>query len=66
MALSGFFVAFRSVTFIESPNYSGTFGGTKDWSFRYKHLSFEIYPKVTLANARILREGAHKSVQTRK
>ena len=43
------------------------FSGTKDWIFRYKHpfedkrkdMSFGIYPKVTLANARILRDEAH-------
>jgi hypothetical protein len=40
--------------------------GTKDWIFRYKHpfedkrkdISFGVYPKVTLAEARVLSEDA--------
>ncbi|PKG97572.1 integrase domain-containing protein [Paraglaciecola sp. MB-3u-78] len=44
------------------------FGGTKDWIFRYKlpftikrvDMSFGIYPKVSLADARTLRTKAHE------
>jgi hypothetical protein len=44
------------------------FSGTKDWIFRYKlpftikcvDMSFKIYPKVSLADARTLRIKAHE------